>query len=118
MNKPASVALAGLLLYGPAVMAELEEEGELKAKVPITATLTLSTCDLVLTDRSGTPMPAVVLEQIESGLVTTPPAQADFALTPRSSQPHCLANLPDVTIAADYSSIGTGNIVTAAARAM
>lgn len=105
------LSLIGLLVLAPPALAQLEEQGELIANVPITATLTLSTCDLVLTDRSGTPIPAVVLEQIESGVVTTPPAQADFALTPRSSESHCLANVPDVSIQADYSSTGTGNIL-------
>lgn len=106
-----SLSLIGLLVLAPPALAQLEEQGELIANVPIVATLTLSTCDLILTDRSGTPIPAVVLEQIESGVVTSPPAQADFALTPRSSESHCLANLPDVSIQADYSSTGTGNIV-------
>lgn len=109
MNRP--LILLTLLALAPAALADLEEQGELTANVPITATLTLSTCDLVLTDRSGTPIPAVILEQIESGVVVAPVRQTDFALTPRSSETHCLNNLPDVRIQADYSSTGTGNII-------
>jgi type 1 fimbria pilin len=111
MNPPITSALLGLVLLAPLAYAQLEEQGELSARVPIVATLTLSTCNLVLTDRNGTPMPAVLLEQIESGVVAAPPSRADFALTPRSGEPHCLTNLPDVTIQADYSGTGTGNII-------
>jgi type 1 fimbria pilin len=106
-----TLTLTGLLLLAPVALADLEEQGELTANVPITATLTLSTCDLVLTDRDGTPIPAVILEQIESGVVAVPVSQTDFALTPRSSETHCLNNLPDVTIQADYSGTGNGNII-------
>ena len=100
-----------LALLPLAANANLEMQGELNAIVPIRANLTLATCNLMLTDRSGMPLNSIEFEQIESGVISGPVSQTEFALTPAaSSDGYCFVNTPDFTVIADFEGSGDGNI--------
>ena len=100
-----------LVITPLAANADLEMQGELDAVVRIRANLTLTTCNLVLTDRSGVPLNSIEFEQIESGVISGPVGQTEFALSPAaSSDSHCFVNTPDFTAIADFEGTGDGNI--------
>lgn len=108
IQRPMILALALLPL---AASADLEMQGELSAMVPIRANLTRATCNLVLSDRGGLPLGSIDFEQLESGLISGPIGQIEFALSPAtSSDSHCFLSPPDFTAIADFEGVGDGNI--------
>jgi len=111
MSTLARLWIGAVLALPLSAFAALELEGRLGTTIAISAELTLSTCNLTLTDRGGTPIHTVVFEQIESGLGPAPIDTVDFALTPDThSGPHCFLRDPDVTVIADFDAAGDGNI--------
>ena len=103
--------LLALVMVPLAASADLEMQGQLDAVVRIQANLTLTTCNLALTDRSGAALGSIEFEQITSGVISGPVAEAEFALSPAaSSDSHCFVNSPDFTAIADFEGPGDGNI--------